>query len=494
MASRRFIRNVVLNSETRLFIEDLSNRDCCCRDYTYYSCVAVGDISQQHPERAKIWCPDESTYDKFTIVATVAGEETDGSFSLVTDMPFDQSVLKKYYDRNCAFNAQIHIGVCDNPANFNTFEKALILKNVRLNSYGISTITARNRASIAQLVETADCTFETLTEVRRPTFTLYETAIIAAGPVVDSFSYCDSACCVCDKWPGHYYVQLVDNGVTQEARLIYTDDNGLTFTSPSTLSTVPLTHLISSNVITDGTLFYALGLDAAYGTTQAALVSDALKTITSANNLITYDTYGNEILIGGYNGTLYRYNTIEDSATLITTNVITELISISTLDGESYVIGTTQGNVLFGTDDALSSIVVDANLNPIHKVVMLSDCSFLAAAGIDGGYRYCDGTIEKLCGINGAITAFSNFIDGVGYAASNTGNGITIWLTVDSGNSWLAVDTQLSTDYYVNTISMCESTITASGSKDSGFTSQADQIRYDLQWNGLGTGFALIAK
>lgn len=507
MISRSLLRrSTFMNSETRLYIQEINARDCCCHDFDYYSCIALGDVSLSKGERTKLYCPDDTEYDKFITVSYFDANDSDGTCSLVSNLPIGASVLRRYYDRNCYFDASVHLGYCDNPAIPTSFEKALLFKNIRITSYNLTALTARARTDITPIVETAEFTFETLTEVSKPTFTLYEIGILEDGPIIDSFSFCDSDCCLCKRYPGHYYVQLVEcDGTTNcyQARMLATKDNGKSFFIAAVLGEVALDTLISSNSFLDALNYYALLFDGIEGETLGQLLQLALKSISIAelgtNRILSYDTYGGTIFMSGDNGKIYKYESSTGEFRLISYPTVLhpqrEIVSISTCDGETFVAGTLLGNVYFGSEDSLQNITIDGDGNAIHRVQMTSCCSFVVAAGVNGGYYYCDGKVEKICGLSGAITAFSEFVNGVGYAATNNGTNITIWLTIDYGRNWSAVDTQLSTDYYVNTISLCEDNlnqVTVAGSKGSGATTPLQQIDYNIEWQNLGTGFVLL--
>lgn len=502
----RLKRNVIINSETRLFLPEIANDTaCCCPTWEYHSCVAIGDLTRTAVERTKFYCPSPDTYNKFEIIHYIDGEQQDGTGNFVTNYALGESKLQQFFNRNCFFDLQVHIGQCERADLFNEFDKILILKNVRLTDYSLTSIIARSAADVAPITETAAFSFQTMTEISKPVFTLYETNAVGDGPIIDSFAFCDTSCCLCSEFPGYYYVQLIvcdGNTNCSKLRVVYTTDNGRTF-NVITLDVDDINQAtgINHNVVLTAADFYTELMNSSSGNTITAAIKNALTNFSTTLGLSFFNAIrnGNTVYAVGELGTLVIYDTIAQTTTVQRSSPFQnnrDLLSIDTADGEVFVIGGERGHVYYGELDSL----IDQQLpvqTDAHLVAMKSECSYAVATDITGGYVYCNNHYTKMKGIPGAITAMTFYDDYLGFAAANVGSAINIYQTVDGGFNWIAIDTQLDNTYFVSTISVCDDNpnrVTLAGSKDSGYTTPAQQIQQTLAWNQLGTGFVMIGN
>lgn len=501
MRKKRRSQNVVINSETRLFIQD--SFDCCCMPFNYYSCITVDDIGQSRADDEKIWCPDPNKNNSFVVQDYIEGELSDGNTTFSTNYQYGNSTLKKFFDKNCFFDLQIHFGKCNSPNDFNSYDKVILLKNAKVTSYNISDLMAQQQSDQSVVTETADFSFQQIVEVNVPTFTLYEGQIVQDGPILDSTTICSRYCCLCDEaGSGLYYVQILEcDDDCHRARVIYSTDNGCTYKVVNTLicEDILISQSLSSNILTDGTATHYLGVNPYSGNTIASVIRNSLYTLqlTTFNGkqplrATNYykDTYwvGTGGLIVQYDGT---YSNIIADPSIPDTRTLRD---ISTIDGEEFVIGASDGYVYYGEFGCMVQTHLPVNTDA-HRVAMVSDCSFVVATGTDGGYLHCNNDYHKMRGINGAITAFAFVDEYIGYAAAAHTDLIGIYQTVDGGWSWRLIDDQLSTEYFVTTISVCPenpSFVNVAGVKDSGYTTPQEQIEALLEWNYTGTGFTLI--
>jgi len=201
--------NLVINNETRLFIQNLESS--CEKVYDYHSCIILDNVSLNKSEPTTEYVPSQRYYDRFDILAQMPGVVQPGTSSLNTNFTLDNSTLGKYFNSKCSFDMQVHIGECNNkPNEFSLFDKAIIFKNVSIGSYNIDSIMSAKQTDVAPITESVNFNFEQMFEVKKPIFLEQTSDIIAAGPIIDSFVFCnDVRCNLCAGMTGKYYVQLV---------------------------------------------------------------------------------------------------------------------------------------------------------------------------------------------------------------------------------------------------------------------------------------------
>lgn len=497
--------NIVINDETRLFIQDLSSS--CERNFDYHSCITLDSISLSKSEATKEYIPSPTHYDRFDVVATMPGAVQPGTSSLNTNFTLDNSTLAKYFETKCLFDMQVHIGKCSTkPSDFALFDKALIFKGVSISGYTIDSVMSANQTEVAPITETVNFGFETFFEVPKPTFIEQKSDIVSAGPIIDSFVFCnDARCNLCAGMTGKYYVQLVQCGEECSLlRIIYTLDNGRTWrVKPINIcSSISCNQLVNTNIVFDDTNFYYLGLNTSAGRTIPSIIDNSMdifpKSLIVGSSLITAFTKYNTTFYTGTNGRIFvsEFGIIKR---LINTqlDISKDIYSIHSIDGENFIAGSESGRIYIGTINNSIEALTIPNSGNVYSVAMISNCSFIASTGSTGGVLFVNGRLSKIKGIRGTITKFAFFNEDIGYASSVIGNSVYFWQTVDGGRNWQQLDTVLPTNYVVTTIEICEfnhKVITIAGRKLEAPATLDDAINPSLTWDCQGEGFVLFSS
>lgn len=502
--NRRNYRKVVINDSTRLFIQ--KNTIGCVPDYDYHSCIAMGDIDLPKAEKEIQYCPDPNSFNNFVALTSITGERELGTSNLFTNFTSNRSQLKKYYDMSCPFKMQVHVGYCEKANEFSKFDKALLFSGVEVTNYNIATPMTNTAADREVVTETLDFSFFDLIEVSKPTFYLHEEAIIGDGPIIDSYTFCgDDTCSLCEGNIGRYFIQLVqceDDCV--KLRVVYTkDDITWNVRNIETCNTLEAElQLINTNIAFYNNIYYTIGIESLYKKKLYDVIDNSIhklnKTLLYGNRILKSITKNNITVFIGEDGRLFIEK--DGILTRITNRDISphdDLLSISTLDGYNFVIGSASGKVYTINLDNQASYVSVPNGNSVHQVIAISECSFGVSNGINGGLIYSNGRMEKMKYIYGAITGFAFYNEDIGYASTVSASGVRFWQTVDGGQSWQELEQYLDTNYVVNTISICpydHNIISIAGRKMATAIPIDDHINPLLTWDGLGTGFAFIAK
>src|SRR5690606_20065967 len=131
-------------------------------------------------------------------------KEESGSGSFSTNYSLGNSVLEELYQQGCLFDAQIHIGRCTDPSVFAQFERIIVLQNIEVTNYSLTNIFAKQESEQGVVTETVDFNFETMYAFTAPKPTLSVATILADGPIIDSFTTCDTSCCLCPNTSGTF--------------------------------------------------------------------------------------------------------------------------------------------------------------------------------------------------------------------------------------------------------------------------------------------------
>jgi len=499
-------KKIVINDETRLFIQSL-DKNACEREYNYHSSVAVSDVRLSKSEGQKQYRQSDNKYDEFDLYNTMNGYIQSGSSSLSTNYPYEKSILGKYFSTKCLFDMQVHFGKCESdPGNFAKFDKALIFKGVDLNSYNIATLIASDSASRSKVTESSDFTFERMYEISRPTFTLIESNVINDGPIIDSFIYCDTLQCTnCKESSGIYYIQLVSCGNDcQMVRVVYSYDLGASWRihNISICDNISCSQDFNTNIVKYNNLNYYFDINVFSGNSLNQIINNGIH-ILSATDII--NTHINRAF-GKYNSVFYACSNgrilffSDGTLNRVVNNKLSihdNIIDIHSSNGESFIAGSSQGKVYFGNINNEIEYLVIPNSGDVNSVYMLTECSYLASTGNSGGVVIRNGKVTKMKGVHGTITKFAFFNDDIGYCVSISGNKNHIWQSVDGGLNWQEIDKSLSTNYVITSIKICEynhNFISISGRKMSSAVSVSDALNRELDWGCLGTGFAMISK
>lgn len=506
LANMRKLRNnkIVINDKTRLFIQSL-NSNSCNKEYSYHSCISLGDVSIPKVALQKHYISSSDRYNEFDILTTTEGEKQEGSSSLTTKFTSEASILKKYYNSKCSFDMQVHIGECDNASNFSIFDKAIVFKNVVITDYSINSLMASAQADRDVVTESVSFVFDDMIEISLPNLQPISHTAISAGPIIDGFTFCgDTTCSLCEGQTGRYFVQLVECGEEcRLVRIIYTLDEGITWNRKdiSICEDLSCEQLINTNLVQNTTHYYSLNLSTFNGTSLFQILENStsiiLKSLLYGSKLYqSYTAFGTIFYVGSNGKLFYSINGLIYRLTNTLLSISDNLFSISSLDGYNFVIGSENGKVYLGNIDGEFKVAYLTNGGNVNAIAMISDCSFVASNGENGGFIYTNGKATKMKNIFGAITNFAFYNSDVGYASSHTLAGVYFWQTVDGGRSWQRLSKTLTSNYVVTTLSICgndHNKISVAGRKMESNVTVEDVLNKELLWNCVGEGFVLLS-
>ena len=124
----------LINSFTRVWLIDGKARPD--HDTEFLSYMKVAGLTQGFGSTNAVYVPDKNRLGQFIEAASFKDGAERPTTSLVGRYAaFVKSRMMTLAQKGCEFDIQIHIGECEDPSIFNTFEKALIFETVTLDNY-----------------------------------------------------------------------------------------------------------------------------------------------------------------------------------------------------------------------------------------------------------------------------------------------------------------------------------------------------------------------
>ena len=440
--------NYALTSQGRVFIN--TSGVGCGNPYNFYSCMKVDSVDKSFGDITSIYCPSETSYDEFVEVASIKGADSRWTSTLTGVLFIDEQTALEYLaNQGCAFNMQVHYGVCTRPDDFINFDSALIFEDVRLTSYGLSTLTARTPDERAVIEESAAISIGNVYRVFNMTVNNLATNLVGNSVVpfgvgnIDSKS-CGGACTTlsdgCSRWAVGYFTNA------DVIRILYTDNGGITWNirdtgiaelHDSTENTANFHSSTSYSYITvrDGSLAYY------YRVSNASIIDDTVSAELIAgpiSNQYVYDIgeSDNYIWFVGQTGTTGFIANVHKSSnefTIIAATGTNYPVSVNAISDNTVIVGARNGVVYFSnTYGVFNTAASVPTANTIFGVHAFSTTSWLVS-NFDGLFCTSDSgaTWTQLLSTSGR-GRLSFYDDIVGYYVADN----AVYRTFDGGNTW----------------------------------------------------------
>ena len=115
-----------------------------------------------------IYAPSEEAYGLFDVVDTVRGAQGLPQLSLQFYYQQELSEMLRLFRKRCPFDAQVHMGTCRNPADFNGgWTKILALEEAVITSWGADELGALEPGEDAKINENVPLVGQNMYEIRR---------------------------------------------------------------------------------------------------------------------------------------------------------------------------------------------------------------------------------------------------------------------------------------------------------------------------------------
>lgn len=157
------------SSNTRLFITEWRSR--IDRSPSYQSCWKLTAVSKTYGDVTPVEMPDPVAYDGFIEVGAIRGTSERATATIVGRYALKlRSELLRMAEINCPLDAQLHMGACVQPDNYDDFDKALVLEDILLPDYSTDDLGALESGERAMVNETLSISARNVYEVVPLTF------------------------------------------------------------------------------------------------------------------------------------------------------------------------------------------------------------------------------------------------------------------------------------------------------------------------------------
>lgn len=160
----------------------------------YQGCMMAEGIDWGLGDVTSIECPSETEYDKFNEVGRFRGASDRPTISLVGQYAADiESELMRLARIGCAFDMQLHIGVCEIPTNFNDYQKIIVFEDALQTGYSTDPLGSLADGDRSEANETSPLSAREFYEILTLAFAERAETIVT-NELVDVV-FCDKVSC-----------------------------------------------------------------------------------------------------------------------------------------------------------------------------------------------------------------------------------------------------------------------------------------------------------
>lgn len=366
--------------------------------------IDIGDIE-------RIESNDPDRYNRFVEIGTIQGARSRATLTLTGRYALElKSTMLRLALQECHFDAHINLGQCDNPREYNTFNKKMILEDVAITNYSSTDLGALSSDARAVIDESIDISAESIYEIVQVSVSSRGGDIVT-NELVD-IAYCDSVSCGecqdqsagCNKF---FAVSLAAGGSPgTPADVIYSLDGGTTWNA----------HDIETLVADDPSGVFCVG-------SYLVVISEESESLHYA-------------LLSEFDGAS------DPDFDEITTGFVAGggPIAASAVGSKSYIVGA--GGYIYVTEDPTSGVtVLDAGVlyqDDYNDVKALTD-EFAVAVGSAGRIVKTEngttwaGVEPSPVGVGVNINTVEILSKNVWIIGTSAG---TIYYTINAGTSW----------------------------------------------------------
>lgn len=388
--------NKAANFESRAFVFK-DGIYACGKAPAYFECVAVDALSQDRGDITEPECYSPYRYGEFEKLTSFSGELSRLTTTLTTYMSrASASDFLKFFKDDCPFDLHIHFGSCQNPSDFDQFDKAIILTDVRPTSFSTEALMTLASGDKALIQESIDVSAREMIELINLQYSEVASTVTVDGGfvkgIVADTKTCGGACATSSDGC------QVQFAVTSDGFLYYSQDGGLTWAAQEVIdidvetTSIPIDLMFvgeSLVIVTDDDLLYVADRDSFLLSPSSAtwdvldvsgsiaasaadglyndgvIVGDAgvvlglniYKEVTvlhngnvTSENLSSVDVSFNTILAGGANGALIYSSNDGETWSLVTSPTSDDITSVLVKNNKNWIIGTATGE-LWCTDN-----------------------------------------------------------------------------------------------------------------------------------------------
>lgn len=451
--------DIFVNSFSRVFLQEYSAGPA--NEPAYQGLWKAGAVAWPQGDITRIRLPDPNRYDAFYTGGKIRGEQGVPSVTVMARYTRDRSDLLRMAKNGCEHDLQIHMGLCQNPQDFNGgWDKILVLTKAVITNYSTDDLGALMDSERSMVTEEVPFSGEDMFEIIK--LGLAEQAASQAVQEVVDIAICDEISCGLCGIPSdgcqRVFALTMSAGGSPglPAEIIFTDNGGATW-DDTNISTLAANE--------DPDALTCVGVNLVVVSTESnslhyAPVNDILKSTEVWTEVTTGFVVGGEprdifslgptqTWIVGAGGYIYFVEDVTNrvnvqTAGSVTTNPLNAIHGVNALN--LVAVGNT--NTVLVTDNggqtwaSITGPAVGVNLNTVW---MRSETEWFI--GTNGGRLYytrdsgTSWTEKTFSGSGSGVVRdiqFSNSVVGYMTHDTTTPRG-RVFRTIDGGYSWYAL-------------------------------------------------------
>lgn len=409
--------------------------------FEFHNCMKIDGLDKTIGEAEPVYCPDPSRYDEFIEVAVIKGAESRWSSSLSGKLYGDgMSPLELLSVQRTPVTLQIHYGRCTRPDDFNAFDSAIVLEDVRISSYALSALTAANPGERGMIEETSNISAGNMYRIFNPQVVSAKTGmnLTLVGLTNIDTKVCGLSTSIRGNGAKVWAFISIDDAYVFH----YTLDGGATWIDSATTKAPGEWETI---VINDGSYFYLANDEIVYRISISSVINGEVPSVETVatlgdTDLIITDISATDstIWVLAADGTTTQIYTIDKgtgTVALVEEIALTTSYKIKAFDDTTVVF--THGSGLYSYMNSNGAFVVASAVgaSPLIDLHMFDESNWVAASA-SGVYVTGDAGLtwqNRLTMTGGAkMTWYDNL---TGYLLLTS----AVYRTIDSGRTWKLV-------------------------------------------------------
>lgn len=436
-------QNVMMNDLSRMFLfnEGIYVVD---PDPEYFARLGVEGLSQDRGEPEDVEVPSQTQYGKFDKVASIPGELSRMTTTLTGRMSRTElSRLYQMFIDDCTIDAQLHFGLCNDPEDFDTFDKAMIFEDVRVTSFSTEALVALQASDRAVVNESVDISIGRYYEVIKLLYGTRGASETVDGEIVNvTISDRQNCGTGCDEKSNGYSKIFA---ATADGFVYASSDGGLTWNTNDLSTQLGVGETIvgacvykTAYMLLDsvGHLHYAPKVDILDNTAVFTEIDTAL---TGAGAAIA--SFGTNAYVSGASGDIAMITDAEGSTELVNTDASVTLSAINVGEDGTVVVAGASGVVKYSFDGEVWYSATTLSGTPTVSCVLVKSKQNWIVGTTNGqlwGTANSGKTWVRMTypGWGSNTTEITTITAGTGHVLYMSTDG-KLYRSVNSGSSWV---------------------------------------------------------
>lgn len=432
------------NFQSRAFVFE-DGIYACGIEPVYFESVGIDSLAQDRGDITEFEKPSDSRYGHFEKFGGFSGEISRVTTTLSTYMKrTSTNEFLRMFKNDCPFDLHIHFGSCQNPTNFDDFDMAIILTDVRATSWGTDPLSVLTSGDKALIEQTLDVSAREIYELFNLSYgEVASTSTVDGGFVAALVADQRSCGGECEGASDGCQAQFA---VTDDGFIYYSQNAGSTWAKAEAVDTTANPTSLPIDLMFVGDMLVILCADdMLYFTDRSEFLLDPTVTwdsvdVSGSIALAAGKGFANKGYVVGDAGVI-AYVDIYGNLTVVDNGEATsENLAAVDLYGDVIVAGGANGEIVVSENDGVTwSPITSPTSTAISSVLIKSEDNWLV--GDEDGALWCtsDGgntwTAGSYPGSTTATTPLTSLVSPMAHVVYMIQNN-RLLRSINGGNSW----------------------------------------------------------